>query len=244
MRASDFEFRNRVWFISGFYSAAFFCYAFDHTNVVVAVLKWVAPGLSLESRAAEVIVRAAFCAGAALVIAAAALRTWATAYLQPEVVYGQELRTDGLVADGPYRHVRNPLYLANVFLALGVGIMASRSGFLVLVIGTLVFMNRLIGREEAGLLGSQAERYGAYVAAVPRMWPALMPRLPSGGLAARWARAWTAEALFWIAAFASTALAITLDMRYFAAAAVLGLTACLMAGVWSERKQEPPSQRA
>src|SRR5262250_2812371 len=49
--------------------------------------------------------------GAALLGVAAMLRTWASAYLHAEVVYASEVKTEALVADGPYRRVRNPLYL-------------------------------------------------------------------------------------------------------------------------------------
>ena len=58
--------------------------------------------------------------------------------------------------------------------------MASRIGFLVLVLGVIGFNYRLIIREEAGILASQGGVYDAYRAAVPRLLPALRPRVPSG----------------------------------------------------------------
>jgi protein-S-isoprenylcysteine O-methyltransferase Ste14 len=62
------------------------------------------------------------------------------------------MHSELLVADGPYRHVRNPLYLGNVLQAFGIGLMASRLGFAFLTIANTIFMIRLILREEAGLL--------------------------------------------------------------------------------------------
>ena len=62
-----------------------------------------------------------FASGAALVFVAALLRTWATAYLRTEIVHDAPQHAEALVADGPYRYVRNPLYLANLPLIAGVG---------------------------------------------------------------------------------------------------------------------------
>jgi len=75
------------------------------------------------------------------------------------------------VADGPYRHLRNPLYLGTILLAVAIGTMASRIGFLVLTVGMILFVYRLILREEANLLRSQGESYRRYFEAVPRLIP-------------------------------------------------------------------------
>src|SRR5207244_5419566 len=112
-------------------------------------------------------------------ICAAIIRTWASAYLKSEVVYASEIKTAALVADGPYRHVRNPLYFGNVLLALGMGAMASRTGFVVLQILMWLFCYRLIFREEAELRAVQGEQYDAFKKAVPRLLPSLTPRIPS-----------------------------------------------------------------
>jgi hypothetical protein len=71
-----------------------------------------------------------------------------------------------------------------------------------------VYLSRLIGREEAELLASQGETYRAYLAAVPRLWPALRPRLPASGRAPRWGQAFVGEIFFWL---------IFLGMALFAA---------------------------
>ena len=60
------------------------------------------------------------------VVLAALVRTWASAYLHSSVVYAAEVKTASLVADGPYRQVRNPLYFGNVLMVIGIGSMMSR----------------------------------------------------------------------------------------------------------------------
>ena len=53
-------------------------------------------------------------AGALLVFLAAGLRTWGAAYLRTEVVHDTAQHSEALVADGPFRYTRNPLYLASL----------------------------------------------------------------------------------------------------------------------------------
>jgi hypothetical protein len=156
-----------------------------------------------------------FAIGALFCVAAAALRTWGTAYLNPEVMVDARLHTTRLVADGPYRYVRNPLYLGNVLLAIGFGLMASRVGFVVLVLGMLFFSYRLILREEAGITASQGESYRAYCAAVPRLFPSLVPKLPASGAKPKWSDGLLGEAFMWLLAISVIAFMITLNQRIF-----------------------------
>ena len=44
MRATNFEFRNRFWFICLSYFVAFGSYRFDHLNVIEALAQWVFRG--------------------------------------------------------------------------------------------------------------------------------------------------------------------------------------------------------
>src|SRR5438105_9946114 len=60
---------------------------------------------------------------AALTAAAWLIRWWASSYHAPGVVLAPDVVADKFTAAGPYRHVRNPLYLANCFLALGIGLL-------------------------------------------------------------------------------------------------------------------------
>ena len=213
MRATKFEFEQRFWIIGLFFGMAFGLYRIDHANFAVALLRLFAPAVDPESAQGNSLLRMIFAAGASLVIFAALLRTWATAYLRTEVVHDAKQHSEALVADGPYRHVRNPLYLANLPLAAGVGMMASRSGWFFLVVAIWVFGYRLILREEEGLLSSQGESYRAYLKSVPRLWPALAPRVASGGGQARWGQAFAGEMMFWLFGVAMVCFAITLNMK-------------------------------
>jgi len=218
MRATDFEFRHRFWFIFPLFWAGFSAYWLDHKTVAGVLLRLF--GSSGESRSS---LQAVFGVAALLVGIAALVRTWASAYLQSERVHDSNLRTEGVVADGPYRHLRNPLYLGNFFLALGMGLLMSRLGFLILVGGHAIFLLRLIGREESELLATQKESYRAYFDAVPRLWPALRPRVPASGLQPRWGQAFFGETFFWLLFAGTVYFAITLNGRAVPAVAVAGM---------------------
>ncbi|MGO8816445.1 MAG: methyltransferase family protein [Terriglobia bacterium] len=199
MRATEFEFRYRFWFICLAYFVGFGFYTLDHTNLVVALAQWIFRGSDphLNSLAAGHVIHGLFVLSATLVTAAAFIRTWGGAYLRTEVVHDSAVHTERLVADGPYRHLRNPLYFGNMLLAVGMAMMASRIGALVIVLGNLLIVLRLIGREEADLAQAQGEGYRAFLAAVPRLWPSLRPRLPAGGMQPRWFQSFLGEAWMW-----------------------------------------------
>jgi len=111
--------------------------------------------------------------------------------------------------------VRNPLYFANVLMVIAMGAMMSRTGFLVAVLAMLAFSYRLILREEDELRASKGEEYEGYRKAVPRLWPALWPRIASAGRQARWADGFKAESWYWGFAAALVAFAITLKLTLF-----------------------------
>jgi len=151
MRATKFEFEQRFWIFGFIVFVAFGLSRVDPVNFAVALLHLVAPSVKADSAREIFWLRLIFSAGALLIFLAALLRTWATAYLRTEVVHDASQHSEALVADGPYRYVSNPLYLANLPLAAGIGVMASRLGWLFIVVGMWVFVYRLILREEDGL---------------------------------------------------------------------------------------------
>jgi protein-S-isoprenylcysteine O-methyltransferase Ste14 len=213
MRATDFEFKARFWLIGLIFWLGFSLYTLDHVNFGAGLLHLFAPGIDPDSNRGSLWLRILFGFGALLVFLSALLRTWATAYLRVEVVHDASQHSEALLADGPYRYVRNPLYLANIPMAAGIGIMASRLGWLVMVLGMLLFMYRLILREEDGLLQTQGESYRAYLKAVPRMWPSLTPRVPAGNGQARWGQAVAGEMFIWLFGVAELCFAITLRLK-------------------------------
>jgi protein-S-isoprenylcysteine O-methyltransferase Ste14 len=186
MRATRFEFERRFWIICGIYVVGFSLSQFDHVRAVTALRHLITPSLPPDSAQAIMFARLVIAAGALLVFLTAALRTWGAAYLRTEIVHDTSQHSEALVADGPFRHVRNPLYFANLPMAAGIGVLASRSGWIFLVLANWVFVYRLIFREEEALRESQGEPYRAYLKAVPRFWPSPWPRVRAGNRSAQW----------------------------------------------------------
>lgn len=212
MKATRWEFEHRAMIVGILFGVSFFVSQFDRTNAAVALADPIAARLHLDGgRTARTIV-----ALAALCVALAAItRTWASAYLAADVVYASPVKTASLVSDGPFRYVRNPLYFGNVLLAIGMGALASRLGFALLNALMLLLSYRLILREESDLASAQGAGYDAYRARVPRLLPALRPRLPSSGRRPRWTSAFKAEAWFWGFAVAMATFAATLSIKAF-----------------------------
>ncbi len=245
MRATEIEFKHRFWFIGGIFWLGFACYSFDHQNAAIALLKFFSGGkVDPNSAAANGPAHLIFAFAALLCILAAALRTWGAAYLRSDVVHDHALHSERLVADGPFRWMRNPLYDGGILLAAGIGFLASPLGWLVMTLGLLLFYYRLVLREEAALLESQDESFRAYLKAVPRFLPSLRPRVPSSGAPPRWGQAFGGEIFTWGFAASVVVYAATLQIRTFWVA--LGLSLVGYALYWIARgrtaKQKPPAR--
>jgi protein-S-isoprenylcysteine O-methyltransferase Ste14 len=213
-------------------------YAFDQQNSTAALANWLGPKLQLNE---DFFARLLFALAAFLLVVAAFIRTWASSYLQASVVYAAEVKSASLVADGPYRYVRNPLYFANVLMIIAMGAMMSRLGFVVAVLAMLIFCYRLIFREEAELQASQGQQFAEYRKAVPRLWPLPWPRIASAGGQAKWSEGFKAESWYWGFAAAIIAFAITLKLRYFFAILAASL---ILFWVSSTRRQNKSDSQA
>ncbi len=206
MRATNFEFRYRFYIVCVIFWLGFGCYWIDHHNAAESI----ALSLGFRSKLALQLVLGL---GAIAVALGATIRTWATAYIHSDIVHDMELHSDRLVADGPYRYVRNPLYLGVLLLSAGMGLMASRLGWFVLFAANTLFYTRLAVREEAALAATQGEPYLAYKRAVPRIVPSLTPRLPSSGRTPLWGQAFVGESFMWAFAVLTLLYAVTLWSR-------------------------------
>lgn len=193
-------------------ACSFSLYSWDHLSAMQVLVNWLGPKIKVNP---DVLAHFLFFAAAALLALAALLRTWASAYLHAAVVYAPEVKTASLVADGPYRRVRNPLYLGNIMMAIAMASMMSRSGATVAILLMWLFCYRLIVREEAELKARQGDLYVRYCNAVPRLWPALRPRIPASGKAARWKEGFKTELWYWGFAASLAAFAATLALKYF-----------------------------
>jgi protein-S-isoprenylcysteine O-methyltransferase Ste14 len=213
LMASDLEFRYRFWIFAAIYWTGFSAYAFDHKNAGHMIAQSVA---HLRGAAHSTLDhRVVFAVAALLAVLASNIRTWATAYLRPEVMVSMRFQTSRLVADGPYRWVRNPLYLGNILFAIGMGLMASRFGFAFLVICNIVFVCRLILREEVELEAAQGDSYRAYRAMVPRLLPSLYPRVSSARRVPDYAGGVLGELFFWAFTASLVVFAATLDQQMY-----------------------------
>jgi protein-S-isoprenylcysteine O-methyltransferase Ste14 len=240
MAATPFEFRNRWWFIFAIFCVAFSAYWIDRKTSAVAIADWMAARFGTGAN--QNWYRLVFAAGSLLCFIAAFLRTWGTSYLRAEVMRDSRVHTERLLADGPYRYVRNPLYIGTILLAVAAGLMASRIGFVILVAGITIFVLRLISREEEELARDQGETYQRYCAAVPRILPSLTPRVPSAGNVPLWGQALRVEAAYWLIAVAIGAFAATLNVKVFWAIFACGVAATVLSKS-SARKPQPATHQ-
>jgi len=135
--------------------------------------------------------------GIVLTFVGAALRTWGTACLGPEVMRDPSMHGEALIADGPYRFVRNPLYLGLWLSALALALLMPVTGAVFMLVLLVSFQIRLIFAEEAYLTSQLGQPYADYCARVPRLVPALRPRTAEAGAKPRWGQAALAEIALW-----------------------------------------------
>jgi protein-S-isoprenylcysteine O-methyltransferase Ste14 len=225
VRATRFEFEKRFWIICAIYLTGFCLSAFDRVSFIVALRHLIAPSIIRGEPQATMFARLVIATGALLVFLAAGLRTWGAAYLRTAVVHDTAQHSEALVADGPFRYTRNPLYLASLLMAAGIGALASRSGFAFLLLANWILVYRLVFREEDSLLKTQGESYRAYCQAVPRFWPALKPCVPSGNFQPEWGQAFAGESFVWLFGVAELLIAVTLNPRIGIVAFLLGFIA-------------------
>ena len=130
------------------------------------------------------------------------LRTWGSAYLGSAVVQDGGMHTaatasTGIVADGPYRRVRNPLYLGTFLHTLALSLLMPRSGAIFTIILIGLFQIRLILGEEAYLTRQLDVSYQAYCKLVPRLFLSLVPKIAAAGQRPRWLQGFAGEIYMW-----------------------------------------------
>jgi protein-S-isoprenylcysteine O-methyltransferase Ste14 len=207
MKATRIEFRNRFWIIMAIYVLGFvapwdFVLHLDgagpngagnaHVWGLLAVLLSQGGAMSIAAAFNLLLAVAIACA-----LAGAWLRTWGSAYLGADVMRDTSMRSDGVVADGPYRYVRNPLYLGSWLNLLALALLMPASGAVFAIAMLIAFHLRLILGEEAFLREKLGEPYAAYCAKVSRILPALRPQVAASGARPRWGQAALAEIFMW-----------------------------------------------
>ena len=125
----------------------------------------------------------------------AALRIWGTAYLGASIVHSGAMQGGQVMVAGPYRYVRNPLYLGSWLFGASVAMLMPPSGAAVFLVLLGLFYFRLILGEEAFLAGQIGEPYLEYRRRVPRLLPSLRPRMASAAGHPQWFLSTMAEIL-------------------------------------------------
>lgn len=116
-----------------------------------------------------------------------ALRAWVLGQV-PDGTSGQNeaLIATQLNASGPYAHTRNPLYLGNFLITLGLCLVAHDPWVVAIVAAAFGLQYRaIIAAEERFLRGRFGAAYGAFCARVPRFWPRARAAHVEGAAAAR-----------------------------------------------------------
>lgn len=111
------------------------------------------------------------------------IRLWAVSWA------GSETRTTGkvggtyLVINGPYAHVRNPLYVGNILIYFGLGIMsfALFPYLQIIALAFFIYQYYEIIKEEEGFLREKfGNDFDEYYKNVPRIFPRLSPYKKDG----------------------------------------------------------------
>jgi protein-S-isoprenylcysteine O-methyltransferase Ste14 len=135
--------------------------------------------------------------GVLFALAGAVLRTWGAAYLGSSVVRDFSMQGDRMVAAGPYRYMRNPLYLGTFLHTFALALLMPPSGALFTIIAIGLVQMRLLLAEEAFLRAKLGEPYRTYCAAVPRIVPSLRARVPESAARPSWGIGFLGEIYVW-----------------------------------------------
>jgi protein-S-isoprenylcysteine O-methyltransferase Ste14 len=112
--------------------------------------------------------------GFVIAVSGELIRLWGVSWA------GSETRTTGgvggtyLVISGPFAHVRNPLYLGNILMYLGLGIMSMSLFPYLQIVAILFFIMQyqfIVKEEEGFLIKKFGDEYQKYLQNVPRFFP-------------------------------------------------------------------------
>lgn len=136
----------------------------------------------------------------ALAFAGAFLRTWGAAYLGSETVHDPALRGGEIASQGPFRYIRNPLYVGTMLHTLALSMLMSPSGAIFCILAIAALQVALVMSEERFLLNTQRAAYSEYCERVPRVIPRFGGSRATHAVAGRWRQAFAGEIYMWGAA--------------------------------------------
>jgi len=199
MKSAGIIFRFRFWVFTAIFFLGFWA-PLDRMGGVHPGSTWLfLAGLLARYGILSITYSSIAVMGAAILFAllSAMLRTWGAAYLGPEVVRDRELRAERVVADGPYRYVRHPLYVGLWLHTLALSILMPPGGALFTVIAIAAVIAIFVRAEESRLTAQQGETYLAYQRSVPAFFASPVPRVPANGERPRWGKAFLGEIYLW-----------------------------------------------
>jgi protein-S-isoprenylcysteine O-methyltransferase Ste14 len=113
--------------------------------------------------------------GLAVIASGLVLRAWAVGYAGSHT-RSYRLRSPRLIMTGPYAYVRNPIYLGNFVIGLGVVIMTESWVAFIVFLGVFgVEYGAIVRVEEHFLAAAFGDRYEEYRNRIPRWLPRLSP---------------------------------------------------------------------
>lgn len=136
-------------------------------------------------------------AGFLIAVGGELLRASGVLYVGSETRVTGSVGASRLVTSGPFGYVRNPLYVGNILIYSGIGIMSyalfpwlQLAGF-----AYFLFQYTFIVKEEERFLGEKfGAEYEAYCRHVPRFLPRLIPFRSVKPAKIDWAAGWSSEA--------------------------------------------------
>ena len=198
MQATQFEFRFRLWigfviYVLGFWAPwmRYGSFAAPATTTWLELSGELSRWLPLQTASIAVTSAAILFA-----VLGTVFRIWGTAYIGSSVVQSKSMHAHGVVAAGPYRHLRNPLYLGSFLFVVAMAILMPPSGAAFALVASFVQMLRLILREEPYMAAQQGEAYLAYKSRVPRLFPSPLARVPDSAAQPQWLQSVLAETFY------------------------------------------------
>lgn len=249
MRATAIEFRLRMAINAAIIVLGFWAPWIERLSIGswVSSWEWLALALSRTgllpfTLATPVVI----IAGSAIAGIGALLRVWGTAYLGFGIVQSVNMKAEGVIADGPYRFVRNPLYLGLWCMVVALALIMPPTGALLAILLVTVFLLRLILGEEAFLSEQLGEPYRAYLAGVPRLFPRLRSTVARGGSKPNWIRSVLSEIMPIGVFFTLAALSWTYDNRLMGRAILIcfGISLVIRALLPATSAESKPATKA
>ncbi len=152
--------KNRAFFFRGYSQAFFF--------LLLILYVWIFPRHFFVGGWFDAVLDGV---GLSFLIVGEFFRIWAVSHAGKST-RSRRLKASVLVTTGPYAVVRNPIYLGNFLIGLGMVVFAGAILFIPLFLILFIFQYRaIVAQEERFLREKFAEEYRRYCCLVPKWFP-------------------------------------------------------------------------